>query len=79
MNIDLVEITSKVQQAGILGLLIFALITRYRGWWVDGPTHQKVVEERDKLLTLALIGSMSHERTTGILERVATPNAPPLE
>lgn len=45
---------------GPLGLtvsLLFIVYARFKGWWVDGPTHGKVVTEKDEWKTAALRGT----------------------
>jgi hypothetical protein len=50
-----------LQNLGLIGVLTIALLGRYRGWWVDGPTHRKT-EER--------CGVLQAENTTLWKEKV---------
>ncbi len=74
-SVDLLTLWEIVQKVGLGGCAVLILFARWKGWWVEGKLYDRVVEERDQLLTLALRGAISHERTTGILERVSSSDA----
>jgi hypothetical protein len=57
------EIVQLVRDAGVTGLLIFALIGGFRMWWVFGWHYRAVVKERDEWKALALGGTHLAERT----------------
>ncbi len=60
-----------IQDLGTAGLLAFALVGGYRGWYVWGRTHREMTEDRDFWRSTAL-RSMSHtDKVIGIVEKKA--------
>jgi hypothetical protein len=70
--VDAAEIIQTVRDAGVTGLLIFALIGGFRQWWVFGWHHREVVKERDEWKSLALHGTHLSERSIEVAKRVVT-------
>lgn len=48
--------------AGATGVLAFLVVALMRGWLVPGPTHDRVVGERNRLLELALTSTRAADR-----------------
>lgn len=69
---DAAEVIQTVRDAGVTGLLIFALIGGFRQWWVFGWHHREVVKERDEWKALALHGTNLSERSVEVARRVVT-------
>ncbi len=69
---DAAEIIQTVRDAGVTGLLVFALIGGFRRWWVFGWQHNEVVKERDEWKRLALHGTNLSEKTVEVARRVVT-------
>jgi hypothetical protein len=57
------------EKIGIITLLFGAVVGFMKGWIVPGPTHDRVVKERDKYLDMATRGMELALRTTD--ERIA--------
>ena len=55
---------------GIAGILVFALIGGFFGWWIYGPIHRAIVrdlkEDRDFWRRQALTGTRVIEKVAGI-------------
>ena len=67
------EILQAVRDAGVSGLLAFALIGGFRQWWVFGWQHKQVCKERDEWKKLALEGTHLSERTIEVAKSAITP------
>jgi hypothetical protein len=52
--------------AGATGVLAFLVVALMRGWLVPGPTHDRVVVERNRLLELALTSTRAADRAVTI-------------
>lgn len=50
------DIVSLISKAGAPTLLAIIVVGAMKEWWVPGPTHRRMVKERDELLRLALSG-----------------------
>lgn len=53
-----------IEKLSIIAILLLAVISFMRGWLVPGPTHDRVVKERDKYLDAATDGVRIALRTT---------------
>jgi hypothetical protein len=61
--VDFNQILQAVRDAGVTGLLIFALIGGFRRWWVFGWQYSEKVRESDEWKRLALGGTDLAERS----------------
>lgn len=52
--------------AGATGVLAFLVVALMRGWLVPGPIHDRVVNERNRLLELALTSARAADRAVTI-------------
>lgn len=50
---DIVTLLSKASAPTLLAIIVVGAM---KEWWVPGPTHRRMVKERDELLRLALSG-----------------------
>ena len=68
------EIIQTVRDAGVTGLLIFALIGGFRKWWVFGWQYNEKVRESDEWKRLALEGTELSERAIQVAKgEISTP------
>lgn len=58
-----------MNRAGVLGLLIWAMVGGYREWWVWGWQYRQVVKDRDEWKALAL-------KSTSLTTRLADQHLP---
>lgn len=66
------DILQTVRDAGVTGLLVFALIGGFRQWWVFGWHHREIVKEREEWKQLALYGTHLSEKSIEVAKKVAT-------
>jgi hypothetical protein len=59
---DFDQILQAIRDAGVTGLLVFALIGGFRKWWVFGWQYTETARERDEWKRLALGGTELSER-----------------
>lgn len=58
-----------IQDLGTAGLLAFALVGGYRGWYVWGREIREMTEDRDFWRTTALKAMAHTDTAIGIVER----------
>lgn len=68
---DFQEGIQVIRDAGVTGLLLFALIGGFRKWWVFGWQYKDVLEEKEEWKTLALGGTHLAERSISAVKEVA--------
>ena len=68
------DILQWVRDAGVSGLLLFALVGGFRKWWVFGWVHKEKCKECDEWKSLAMQSVALSERGTR-LAREATSEA----
>jgi len=51
-------------------ILVFVVVGAYRGWWVPGPHYKRILNERDKLLDLALASQEVGHKALNAVEKV---------
>ena len=64
------EILQLVRDAGVSGLLLFALIGGFKKWWVFGWQYKDVCREKDEWKSLALGGTYLAERSIATVKEV---------
>lgn len=65
------ELIQVLRDAGVTGLLIFALIGGFRKWWVFGWHYSDVVKEKNEWKQLALGGTHLSERAVEVAKQAA--------
>lgn len=70
------EILQAVRDAGVTGLLIFALIGGFRKWWVFGWQYKEVEEEKKEWKQLALGGTQLAERSVNVAKEAVEVKTP---
>lgn len=58
------QIGTLVNAGGVVFLLVAAIVGRYKQWWVDGPTHAEMRDDRDEWKDMAL-------KALGVSEKAA--------
>lgn len=66
---DYADILKYLNSAGVLGVLILAIIGGYRRWWVYGWLYKQMEQERDDWRNLALHGTKIAEQTVDLFRR----------
>lgn len=69
---DFTQIIQTVRDAGVSGLLIFALIGGFRKWWVFGWIYKDVCKEKEEWKQLALHGTNLSETSVQVAKKVIT-------
>lgn len=54
--------------AGATGVLAFLVVALMRGWFVTGKTFERVLQERNRLLELALTSTRTADRAVTIAQ-----------
>lgn len=64
---DPVTIIGYLDKITLVSVLALAVLAFVRGWIVPGPTHDRVVKERDRYLEAATRGMELAQRTTTLM------------
>jgi hypothetical protein len=56
-----------LQQAPVVVVLIVALYGAWKEWWVPGPTHRRVIVQRDEFMRLLLRSTITAEKATEVM------------
>lgn len=70
------EVIQTIRDAGVTGLLIFALIGGFRKWWVFGWHYKEVEQEKNEWKQLALGGTQLAERSVSVAKEVVEVKTP---
>jgi hypothetical protein len=67
---DLADWLTNPEKVGAYAILITLVVSFMKGWIVPGPTHDRVVKERDQYLGAATRGMELAQRvTSAVLEK----------
>lgn len=58
-----------LQQAPVVVVLIVAVYGAWREWWVPGPTHRRVLQQRDEFMQLLLRSTVTAEKAAEVMQR----------